>query len=50
MVLQLQSNEGHGAVDGPYRVRRVLEGVMNASEVVFITELISRTSKRLVRE
>ena len=53
---QLQSNEGFGSVIGgfiggvigPIRVRRVSEGVITASVVVFISELIVRTSKRSV--
>ena len=55
---QLQSNEGFGSVIGgfiggiigPYRVRRVSEGVITASVVVFISELIVRASKRLFRD
>ena len=51
---QLQSNEGFGSVIGgvigPHRVRRVSEGVIAVSAVVFISELIVRTSKRLVRD
>ena len=37
-----------GGVIGPYRVRRVSEEVITASVVVFISELIVRTSKRSV--
>ena len=55
---QLQSNEGFGSVIGgfiggvigPHRVRRVSEGVITVSVVVFISESIVRTSKRLVRD
>ena len=50
MVLQLQSNGGFGGVDGPHRMGRISEGVMTASGLVFISELIVRTSKRLVRD
>ena len=49
-MLQLQSNEGLGGVDGTHRVRRVSEGVITVSVVVFISESIVRTSKRLVRD
>ena len=47
---QLQSNGGFGCVDGPHRIGRISEGVKTASELVFISELIIRTSKRLVRD
>ena len=55
---QLQSNKGFGSiiggfiggVIGPHRVRRVSEGMITASVVVFISELTVRTSKRLVRD
>ena len=47
---QLQSNGGFGGVDGPHRIGRISEGVMTASGLVFITELIVRTSERLVRD
>ena len=47
---QLQSNGGFGGVDGPHRIGRISEGVMTASGLVFISELIVRTSKRLVRD
>ena len=50
MVLQLQINVGFRGVDEPHRVRKVSEGVMTASGLVFISELIVRTSKRLVRD
>ena len=39
-----------GGVIGPHRVRRVSEGVITVSVVVFISESIVRTSKRLVRD
>ena len=55
---QLQSNKGFGSIIGgfiggiigPNRVRRVSEGVITALVVVFIADLIVRTSKRLVRD
>ena len=47
---QLQSNGGFGGVDGLHRIGRISEGVMTASGLVFISELIVRTSKRLVRD
>ena len=51
---QLQSNEGFGSVIGgvigPHRVGRVSKGVITASVLAFISELIVRTSKRLVRD
>ena len=55
---QLQSNEGFGSVIGgfiggvigPHRVRRVSNSLITASVVVFISELIVRTSMRLVRD
>ena len=55
---QLQSNKGFGSIIGgfiggfigPHRVRRVSEGVITALVVVFISDLIVRTSKRLVRD
>ena len=51
---KLQSNEGFGGVVGgvigPHRVRTVSEGVITASVVVFISELIVRTLKRSVRD
>ena len=39
-----------GGVIGPNRFRRVSEGVIAASVVVFIPELIVRTSMRLDRD
>ena len=47
---QLQSNGGFGGVDGLHRIGRISEGVMTASGLVFISELMVRTSKRLVRD
>ena len=47
---QLQCNGGFGGVDGLHRIGRISEGVMTASRLVFISELIFRTSKRLVRD
>ena len=47
---QLQCNGGFGGVDGFHRIGRISEGVMTASGLVFISELIVRTSKRLVRD
>ena len=55
---QLHSNKGFGSivggfiggVIGPHRVRRVSEGVITALVVVFISDLIVRTSNRLVRD
>ena len=55
---QLQSNMGFvsiiggfiGRVIGPHRVRRVSEGVITALIVVFISDLIVRTTKGLVRD
>ncbi len=44
---ELQCNGGFGGVDGLHRIGRISEGVMTASELVFIAELIVRTSKRL---
>ena len=54
----LQSNRGFGSiiggfiggVIGPHRVGRASEGVITALVVVFISDLIVRTSKRLVRD
>ena len=46
---QLQSNEGFGSVIGGF-IGGVIEGVITVSVVVFISELIVRTSKRLVRD
>ena len=37
-------------VIGPHRVGRVSKGVITASVLAFISELIVRTSKRLVRD
>ncbi len=40
-------------IGGPHRhrlIRRISEGVVTASGLVFISELIVRTSKRLVRD
>ena len=37
-------------MDGLHRIGRISEGVMTASGLVFISELIVRTSKRLVRD
>ena len=46
-VSQLQCNGGFGGVDGLHRIGRISEGVMTASRLVFISELIFRTSKEV---
>ncbi len=39
---------GFRGLDEPYRVRRVSKGLITASGVVFISEMIVRMSKRLI--
>ncbi len=43
-------NGGFGGVDGPHRIGRISEGEKTASGLVFILELIVRTSTRLVMD